>query len=172
MKYSSLGKKWLPFSGTPCPRGCSCRHTLSRPPYPMKIRPPVLAAVAALVLAAAPSASAADYVPGQVLVGHEARASSNGARGAHAGRARRGETVSAAVKRLRKQRGVRYAVPNYIAHASGFIPNDPGIGSEATQWQATQWNFTGPFGVDAPDAWAQAMAAGAPGGRGATVAVL
>jgi serine protease len=63
-------------------------------------------------------------------------------------------------------------VPNYIAHASGFVPNDPGVGTEPTQWQDLQWNFTGPFGVNAPDAWQQAIAAGAPGGRGAVVAVL
>jgi serine protease len=138
----------------------------------MKICPPVLAAAAALCLAAAPSASAADYVPGQVLVAHDAGASSSGATGAHVVRTRRGETVRAAVKRLRREGGVRYAVPNYIAHASGFIPNDPGIGSEMGQWQETQWNFTGPFGVNAPDAWQQAIAAGAPGGRGAVVAVL
>jgi serine protease len=66
---------------------------------------------------------------------------------------------------------VRYAVPNYVAHASGFIPNDPGIGG-ARQWQDLQWNFVGPYGVDAPDAWQQAIAAGAPGGHGVTVAVL
>ncbi|HEX6712138.1 MAG TPA: S8 family serine peptidase [Thermoleophilaceae bacterium] len=138
----------------------------------MKISPLVLAAAAASVLAAAPSASAADYVPGEVLVAHQATASSAGSSGARVVRTRSGESVRTAVKRLRKQSGVRYAVPNYIAHASGFIPNDPGIGSEQTQWQDIQWNFAGPFGVDAPDAWQQAIAAGAPGARGATVAVL
>ena len=108
---------------------------------------------------------------GQVLVARQASASSSDSGGVHVIRTRRGETVHAAVARLRKERGVRYAVPNYIAHASGFIPNDPGIGT-ATQWQTLQWNFTGPYGVDAPDAWQQAIAAGAPGGRGVTVAVL
>jgi serine protease len=137
----------------------------------MTIRPPVLAAAAAFLLAAAPSASAADYVPGQVLVAHEASASSTGASGAQVVPTRRAETVGIAVKRLRKERGVRYAVPNYIAHASGFIPNDPGVGTP-TQWQNLQWNFSGPFSVNAPDAWQQAIAAGAPGGRGVVVAVL
>jgi serine protease len=137
----------------------------------MKIRPLVLAAAAASALAAAPCAGAADYVRGQVLVAHEASASTSGSAGADVVRTRPGETVRAAVKRLRKQRGVRYAVPNYIAHASGFVPNDPGIGAD-TEWQGLQWNFTGPFGVNAPDAWQQAIAAGAPGGRGVTVAVL
>ena len=138
----------------------------------MTIRPPLLAAAAALLLAAAPSASAAEYVPGEVLVAHEASASSTGSGGAKVVPTRRGETVGAAVKRLRKKGGIRYAVPNYIAHASGFIPNDPGAGTAPTEWQGLQWNFTGPFGVNAPDAWSQAIAAGAPGGRGATVAVL
>jgi serine protease len=132
----------------------------------------VLAAAAATILAVAPAASAADYVPGEVLVAHQAGASSSGSGGAQVVRTRRGETVHAAIKRLRSQRGVRYAVPNYIAHASGFIPNDPGAGAAASAWQQLQWNFTGPFGVNAPDAWQQAIAAGAPGGRGAVVAVL
>jgi serine protease len=53
-----------------------------------------------------------------------------------------------------------------IAHASGaFVPNDP-------SWQDLQWNFDGPYGVNAPRAWANAIAAGAPGGTGVTVAVL
>jgi serine protease len=137
----------------------------------MKIRPPVLAAAAAFLLAAAPAARAADYVQGQVLVGREATASATGAGAARVVRTLPGESVAAAIKRLRKDRGVRYAVPNYIAHASGFVPNDPGVGT-AGQWQNLQWNFSGPFGVNAPDAWTQAIAAGAPGGRGAVVAVL
>jgi serine protease len=137
----------------------------------MTIRPPLLAAVAAILLAAAPAASAADYVPGEVLVGPQATASSNDAHAAEVVRTLPGETVRAAEKRLRKQTGARYVVPNYVAHASAFIPNDPGVGT-ATQWENLQWNFVGPFGVDAPDAWSQAIAAGAPGGRGVVVAVL
>jgi serine protease len=137
----------------------------------MTIRPPVLAAAAALLLAAAPTASAADYVPGEVLVAQDASVSSAGAGGAKVVATRQGETVRQAVQRLRKKSGIRYAVPNYIARASGFVPNDPGVGA-ATEWQGLQWNFSGPFGVNAPDAWQQAIAAGAPGGRGATVAVL
>src|SRR4051812_5138044 len=137
----------------------------------MTLRPPLLAAAAALLLAAAPPASAADYVPGEVLVGPEATASATGSGVAKVISTRQGETVRAAVKRLRKENGIRYAVPNYVAHASGFVPNDPGIGAQ-TQWTDLQWNFVGPYGVDAPDAWQQAIAAGAPGGRGATVAVL
>jgi serine protease len=58
---------------------------------------------------------------------------------------------------------VAYAVPNYVARASAF-PNDPGF--------ALQWNFSGPFGINMPEAWALAKQRGAPGGRGAVVAVL
>ena len=64
----------------------------------------------------------------------------------------------------------------YWAHvAGGLIPNDtgvPGLGGAPGDWQATQWNFTGPFGVQAPQAWANVAAEGAPGGRGVIVAVL
>jgi serine protease len=137
----------------------------------MKISPPLLAAVAACLLAAAPAANAADYVPGQVLVGPGASASSNDAHAATVERTLPGESVAAAAKRIRKQVGARYVVPNYIAHASGFVPNDPGVGT-TSQWQNLQWNFTGPFGVDAPDAWSQAIADHVPGGQGVTVAVL
>jgi serine protease len=59
------------------------------------------------------------------------------------------------------------------AHAAdAFVPNDPGTGSNAGGWTDLQWNFAGPFGVGAPQAWANAIAAGAPGGAGVTVAVL
>src|SRR5207248_3074219 len=38
-------------------------------------------------------------------------------------------------------------------------------------WAATQWNFSGPFSVNAPAAWQHAIDAGAPGARGVTIAV-
>ncbi len=59
-----------------------------------------------------------------------------------------------------------------VAHAAGVIPNDPGRGSAAGGWQKVQWNFAGPFGVNAPDAWSNLEAVGRPGGRGVIVAVL
>jgi serine protease len=64
-----------------------------------------------------------------------------------------------------------------VAHAtsiasSAFVPDDPGTGTNFGEWQALQWNFTGPFGVGAPEAWSNVAAEGAPGGRGAIVAVL
>jgi serine protease len=59
-----------------------------------------------------------------------------------------------------------------VAHIAGVIPNDPGRGSAPGGWERVQWNFAGPFGVGAPDAWANVLAAGRPGGSGVTVAVL
>jgi serine protease len=154
----------------------------------MTTRLVLLAAAAAVLLAAAAPADAARYVPGRVIVGYaygtsaSARASIAHAAGTLSGRrlpdgarlvrTRRGETVDAAIARLRRDRRVRYAVRDYIAHASGFIPNDAGAAGRPGGWQDIQWNFVGPFGVNAPDAWTEAIAAGAPGGRGVTVAVL
>lgn len=147
----------------------------------------VPAAAAALVLAAAPQAGAASYAPGRVIVSYEqgltkhARASvASAARtvggkqlpaGSRLVRPRRGETVAETIKRLRRDPRVRYAVPDYKAHTSAFFPNDAGVTGPGG-WQALQWNFTGPFGVNAPEAWERAILAGAPGGRGVTVAVL
>jgi serine protease len=85
----------------------------------------------------------------------------------------RGVSVPAALARLRRRPGVLWAVPDYRAHTAGvFIPNDPGIGGAPTDWEQLQWNFVGEFGVNAPEAWANVAADGAPGGRGVIVAVL
>jgi serine protease len=82
-----------------------------------------------------------------------------------------GASVPAVARRLSHRPGIAYAVPDYVAHADSFIPNDPGFGAPGG-WQSLQWNFVGPWGVDAPDAWAHMIALGAPGGRGVIVAVL
>jgi serine protease len=117
----------------------------------------------AAVLAAAPApALAADTVPGEVVV-REATGPAKVVRVHDVGRA---------VARLRRRPGIRYAVPNVVARASGFVPNDPGRGAAAGGWQEAQWNFAGPAGVDAPGAWEHLMQAGHPGGRGVKVAVL
>jgi serine protease len=84
-----------------------------------------------------------------------------------------GVSVTVALRRLRAQRDVEWAVPDYTAHAAGaLVPNDPGNGHAPKDWEQLQWNFVGEFGVDAPDAWANLAADGAPGGKGVTVAVL
>jgi serine protease len=108
------------------------------------------------LLALAVPAEATEYVPGEVVVGHEdgtvAKVDTNG------------QSVPEAAEKLKSKPNVAYAVPNYVAHASQFTPNDPGL--------RKQWNFKGTYGIGMPEAWTLAANAGAPGGRGVTVAVL
>lgn len=100
-------------------------------------------------------------------------------------------SVTRTAERLRRTPGVVWAQPDYIAHMADFptaplppapipqsppttppfLPNDPGRTGPAG-WQQLQWNFAGPFGVDAPQAWSNLIAAGHPGGQGVVVAVL
>jgi serine protease len=56
--------------------------------------------------------------------------------------------------------------------AAPVTPDDPGRIAEPAGWAQLQWNFAGPYGVDAPHAWGNLVAAGAPGGTGVVVAVL
>jgi serine protease len=115
----------------------------------------VVALMGLLTLAAA--AEAAEYVPGEVVVGYQ-----NGTVSTVDTEA--GQSVPEAAAELGRHPKVAYAVPNYVAHASQFTPNDPDY--------RRQWNFSGAYGIGMPEAWALAAAAGAPGGRGETVAVL
>jgi len=125
-----------------------------------------LAALALALAAPAPAASWAGeaYRAGEVVVTPRQGA----ARVVHLGPER---SVDTAVRALRRRSDVEHAAPNPIARASAFVPNDPGDATRSG-WQSLQWNFSGPWGVNAPEAWALASAAGAPGGRGAVVAVL
>lgn len=143
----------------------------------------------ALSLFGTAGAWAADVVPGEVVVTPQADPSANVATVAGTPsvtgsdeitvKTRKGESVDAAVKRLRKTPGVADAVPNYIAHAAAdtttdptWIPDDPGRHTAVAGWQRVQWNFAGTWGVRAPEAWANLRAAGRPGGKGVVVAVL
>jgi serine protease len=138
-------------------------------------------------------AAASGYTPGRILVKYaiatparvRAAIASNAGAGAPEVTAphtrvlslARGVSIATALRRLRAQRDVVWAVPDYRAHLTGtpgppLIPNDRGEGSAAGDWQQLQWNFVGPFGVNAPQAWANVAAAGAPGGKGVIVAVL
>jgi len=85
-----------------------------------------------------------------------------------------GVSVAAALRRLRRRSDVAWAEPDYLAAQAGsFIPDDEGEpGGKAGGWQELQWNFSGTFGVNAPEAWANLAADGAPGGAGVVVAVL
>src|ERR671930_841400 len=115
----------------------------------MPIRPllPLIAALAALLSLAGPAA-AADYVPGEVVVKYE-----DGG-GAKIHRLRDGVSVREKIAELRDDPDVEYAVPNHIARAAQFVPNDPGF--------RLQWNLYEDFGINMPEAWQLADAAGAP----------
>lgn len=146
-----------------------------------------LAALSAAFLILASSAWAADYVPGRVIVKYRHGAprvvravvqrrthTAFAARvpgGSHMLRVTGDRSVPATVTALKKHPNVEYAVPDYVAHAS-FVPNDPGFAGTPGGWQSTQWDMTGPFSMNAPVAWDEAIAAGHPGGRGVIVAVL
>jgi serine protease len=148
---------------------------------------PAAAAVLS-ILATAPGAGAADYVPGEVIVKYAgdvdraARSDVQEETGTGkveplGGDSRKleildGDSVRETVAELRSSPKIAYAVPNYIAHAAAFFPNDPGPGGQPGDWIKFQWNFFGPASLNAPDAWSLAAAAGAPGGRGAVIAVL
>ena len=121
--------------------------------------------VLAASLAGAAPASAAEFVPGEVIVHHE------GETAPEIVSLDAGETVPEAVADLEAAPGVDYAVPNYKARAS-VIWNDPGRSGEPEGWTNLQWNFIGDASINAPDAWDLAAALGAPGGRGVVVAVV
>jgi len=151
-------------------------------------------ATACLLVLAGPVASASaqeasPYAPGEILVRYEALPVA-AARAAERPRARTASVtvaahttllhvapdtdVAALLAHLRSERGVAWAVPDYVAHAAGaFIPDDEGVrGAGPGGWEKYQWNFSGQFGVGAPEAWGNLIADGHPGGQGVTVAVL
>ncbi len=57
---------------------------------------------------------------------------------------------------------------------AAYNPNDSGLAVAAADggWARTQWELTGPFGINAAQAWSQASKLGGSGGRGVTIAVL
>jgi serine protease len=135
-------------------------------------------------------ARAAGYVSGEVIVGYQSGpvASATTAFETRMGvravsgsptphdqvlHLRRGVSVAAAVSRLRRQPGVAYAVPNFIARAAGaWYPDDQGRTRRAMGWEAMQWNFLPAAGVNAPEAWANLRQEHRAGGRGVVVAIL
>ncbi|MGE5700843.1 MAG: S8 family serine peptidase [Arthrospira platensis] len=84
-----------------------------------------------------------------------------------------GASLAETLSKLRHRRDVEWAVPDYLAHTTSLqVPDDPGLGHAPGDWQQLQWNFSGPFSVNAPQAWANVSADGAPGGSKVVVAVL
>jgi serine protease len=145
------------------------------------------AAAAAALLAVPAGARAADYVPHEVVVGyssatavahvervmHAGIAAASPASGSQILRLPAGVSVQRAIARLKAEPGIAFAVPNYIAHASGsWVPNDPGRAHRPGGWELLQWNFLPGVGVNAPEAWANLLAVHRAGGRGVTVAIL
>src|SRR4051795_466872 len=151
----------------------------------MRLAPLLPALAAAFSLGAPSAANAADVVPGKVIVRYKGDATRaerahvqarTGTRfgtvlpgGSRTLRIADGESVANTIAELNRHDKVAYAVPDYKVHAAEFIPNDPGRGRG---WQQLQWNFVGRWGVNAPQAWDTALASGAPGGKGAVVAVI
>ena len=146
----------------------------------MPIRFPLLLAALALSLLVPAAARAADYVPDEVIVRYEegtgggvaaqvAAEAGTEAVGSLPGGSEQlsiddGDSVRETIAELRKDPNVAYAVPNWRAHAAAGAPNDPEAG--------LQWNLFGKNGINAVDAWTLAEGRGAPGGRGAVVAVI
>jgi serine protease len=127
--------------------------------------------------ARAPGRIVVKYAPSD-QVARAARASASGS-GEEASSTRllsvpAGASLDATLAKLRREKGVVWAVPDYVAHSTSVsIPNDPGIsGHTPGGWQQVQWNFDGTYGINAPQAWANVAADGAPGGAKVIVAVL
>jgi serine protease len=88
----------------------------------------------------------------------------------------RGVTVAEELRRLRHERKVLFAVPDYLAHIaatpSPWVPDDPGKAGSVQGWEQMQWNFLPGTGVDAPAAWANLVAVHRAGARGVVIAIL
>ena len=146
----------------------------------MPIRLPLLLAVAIVLLALPAAARAADYVPDEVIVRYEhgtgggvaAQVASEAGTepiqalpgGSEQLQIHDGDSVRETIAELRADPNVAYAVPNWRAHAAAEAPNDPNF--------RLQWNLFGAYGINVVEAWTLAEDLGAPGGRGALVAVI
>lgn len=90
----------------------------------------------------------------------------------------RGVSMAQELRRLRHQRGIAFAVPDYLAHiadaapAPQWIPDDPGKAGVPAGWEKMQWNFLPGVGVNAPEAWANLQAVHRAGARGVVIAIL
>ncbi len=119
-----------------------------------------------LALVALPaSAGARGHVAGEVVVGM-----TDG--GTRVTELDPGTSVRRAISRLERNPEVRFAEPNWIARAAA-VPFDRGSAGTPGGWQADQWNLLArPGGIRIGSAWDRAIAAGAAGGSGTTIAVV
>lgn len=136
-----------------------------------------LAALGLLVLSSSALAGPA-FVRGQVIVGY-----TDGSQKLL--RIAPDESLTGAIRELNQSPEVRFAVPNYRAHASA-VPNDPGRAGTAGGWQQVQWNFLScgslcgkpaqdfqsAGGINAVGAWQLLAEKSIDPGSGARVAVL
>ncbi len=147
-----------------------------------------------LIPATTPALAATAVGPARAFVPHQVVVKLSRERRARTVGLPRETSVRQAVAALRRNPGVRYAAPNYIATASTLVadevevPNDPGAldASPAIPggWVAKQWNFlpwqgksrpllpVSPGGIDAIGAWENLAATGRPGALGVLIAVL
>jgi serine protease len=132
------------------------------------------------MLALPASAAAKGYVPDEVIVHYEDGTTASAAAAARddAGivadqrlpggseqvAIKDGGSVRETISELKHDPSVAYAVPNWRARAAAQAPGDPGT--------RLQWNLFSPWGINLPEAWTLAASRGAPGGKGAVVAVL
>jgi serine protease len=146
----------------------------------MPIRLLLLIAALGLMLALPVGARASGYVPDEVIVRYVDGTSGGvaaqvaGAAGTEAinglpGGSEQlqiddGDSVHATIAELEADPNVAYAVPNWRARAAAGPPNDPAF--------RLQWNLFSDYGINVVEAWTLAQRLGAPGGRGAVVAVL
>jgi serine protease len=152
-----------------------------------------LSAAADAATGLSPATPARGFAPRQLVVKFA------GQRSGHTIGLPAGTSVLGTARALRANPRVEYAEPNYAATASAVptsepvLPNDSGTleasassaAVTAGDWDLKQWDFlpfeagtttkevpTSPGGIDAVGAWANLEAAGRPGARGVTVAVL
>jgi serine protease len=168
-------------------------HRKADPFAPLHAAPPMLlrqlrphrllAALALAILACVPSAARADapaFAPGQVVVRlkGEDRARAYPLPG--------GIGVRRAARALDANPAVAYAVPDVIAEASSWVPDDPGRAGTARGWKKMQWNFLAAdpgcgqpnppdgivCGIDALTAWRNLRNVGRGGASGIRIAVV
>ncbi|HTA98470.1 MAG TPA: S8 family serine peptidase [Solirubrobacteraceae bacterium] len=178
--------------GSPRAEAAATQAPVSPSPSAQILPPPSLTGQAAISPgpAAVPAKSPTGaYAPDRIVVRYAPSAqAARSARATVSGEGESGEEATnthllavpasagldATLAKLRREKNVVWAVPDYVAHTTSMsIPNDPGVtGHAAGGWQQTQWNFDGTYGIDASQAWANVAADGAPGGAKVIVAVL
>jgi hypothetical protein len=138
-------------------------------------RPALLAALATLSTAA--PAHAALIVRFKTTAGRATQAGALRAAGAASSTAgtggdrvvqlRGGTSPDAAVHTLRADHAVAWAAPEYAARVAQASHNDTGVAAQTGTpggWAAAQWDFDGPYGINAPAAWDMSQRLGDPGG--------